>query len=160
MEQHLTENFSIADVITEDLVNLELKATTKEEVIIELTKLLYQNDLITDIDGFSEDVFDREKEGMTGLGQGIAIPHGKSDCVVKTSLVVGKTLVPIEWESLDDEPVNVIILFAVRNLEANTLHIKLLQKVAMLLADETFIEDLHQATTKKEMIDLLSKKPE
>jgi len=160
MEQHLTENFSIADVLTEDLVNLELKATTKEEAIVELTQLLYQNELITDIDGFVEDVFKREKEGMTGLGQGIAIPHGKSDCVIKTSLVVGKTVVPIQWESLDDEPVSVIILFAVRNVEANTLHIKLLQKVATLLADETFIEDLHQATTKKKMMALLSKEPE
>jgi PTS system fructose-specific IIA component len=56
--------------------------------------------------------------------------------------------------------VNVIILFAVRNVEANTLHIKLLQKVAMLLADETFIEDLHQTTTKEKMIELLSKEPE
>jgi PTS system fructose-specific IIA component len=108
MDQHLTENFSIANVITEDLVNLELQATTKEEALKELTQLLYQNKLITDVAGFLEDVFNREKEGMTGLGQGIAIPHGKSDCVTKTSLVVGKTQQPIEWESLDEEPVNVI----------------------------------------------------
>ena len=160
MDQQLTENFSIANVITEDLVSLELAATTKEEAILELTELLYQNDLITDKAAFSEDVFNREKEGMTGLGQGIAIPHGKSDSVVKTSLVVGKAKQPIEWESLDDEPVNVIILFAVRNIEANTLHIKLLQKVATLLADEEFIDSLHQASTKAEMIALLSKEPE
>lgn len=160
MDQHLTENFSIANVITEDLVDLNLQALTKEEAIKELTARLYENNIITDEAGFLEDVFHREKEGMTGLGQGIAIPHGKSDCVTKTSLVVGKVNQPIEWESLDDEPVSVIILFAVRNVEANTLHIKLLQKVAMLLADETFIEELHHATTKEKMMELLSKEPE
>ena len=66
---------------------------------------------------------------------------------------------PIPWESLDEEPVRVIILFAVKNTDANTMHIKLLQKVAMLLADEDFIENMVNAQTKAEMMELLSKDP-
>ena len=66
---------------------------------------------------------------------------------------------PIPWESLDEEPVRVIILFAVKNTDANTMHIKLLQKVAMLLADEDFIENMVNARTKAEMMELLSKDP-
>ncbi|GAA3021283.1 PTS sugar transporter subunit IIA [Tetragenococcus solitarius] len=160
MSEHLAEDFNIADVITEDLIDLNLQAKNKEEVIHELTNILYKKGLISDVKDFSEDVFLREKEGATGLGQGIAIPHGKSDSVIKTSLVVGKTTAPIKWESLDDKPVNTIILFAVRNTEANTLHIKLLQKVATLLADDSFIYALRHVKTKKELLRLLSKEPE
>lgn len=79
--------------------------------------------------------------------------------MIKTSLVVGKVTTPIEWESLDEEPVRVIILFAVKNTDANTMHIKLLQKVAMLLADEDFIENMVNAQTKAEMMELLSRDP-
>lgn len=152
-------NFSIADVITENLIQLEMKAKTKEEAIQELTHLLMVNGDIKDEVAFMDDVFQREAEGMTGIGNSIAIPHGKSDSVIKTSLVVGKTTTPIQWESLDDEPVRVIILFAVKNTDANTMHIKLLQKVAMLLADEDFIENMLNAQTKSKMMELLSKDP-
>lgn len=159
MMEKVMEEFSIANVITEDLIKMELKATTKEAAIMELTDLLKTNAIITDSQAFAEDVLKREAEGMTGLGNHIAIPHGKSDSVVKTSLVVGKTTQPLEWESLDGEPVNIVILFAVKNTDANTMHIKLLQKVAMLLADEDFIEQLLTADTKAEMLELLSQDP-
>lgn len=157
--EQMMDDFSIADVITEDLIQLEMKATTKEEAIHELTRLLMANGDIADEDDFMADVFEREAEGMTGIGNSIAIPHGKSDSVIKTSLVVGKAAKPIPWESLDEEPVRVIILFAVKNTDANTMHIKLLQKVAMLLADEDFIENMVNAQTKAEMMELLSKDP-
>lgn len=160
MTKNMMEDFSIADVITEDLITLEMEAKDKKEAILELTELLAEKGIVTDVAGFAADVFKRETEGMTGIGNGIAIPHGKSDSVSQTSLVVGKTKQPIEWESLDEEPVQVIILFAVRNTDANTMHIKLLQKVAMLLADEEFIENMISAETKAEMLELLSKEPE
>ena len=157
--EQMMDDFSIADVITEELIQLEMKAGTKEEAIYELTRLLMANGDIEDEDVFAADVFEREAEGMTGIGNGIAIPHGKSDSVIKTSLVVGKVTTPIEWESLDEEPVKVIILFAVKNTDANTMHIKLLQNVAMLLADEDFIENMVNAQTKAEMMELLSRDP-
>ncbi|SET44916.1 PTS system, fructose-specific IIA component [Enterococcus malodoratus] len=157
--EQMMDDFSIADVITEELIQLEMKAGTKEEAIHELTRLLMANGDIEDEEVFAADVFEREAEGMTGIGNGIAIPHGKSDSVIKTSLVVGKVTTPIEWESLDEEPVKVIILFAVKNTDANTMHIKLLQKVAMLLADEDFIENMVNAQTKAEMMELLSRDP-
>ncbi|MFC0275805.1 PTS sugar transporter subunit IIA [Enterococcus devriesei] len=157
--EKMMDDFSIGDVITEELIQLEMKAKTKEEAIHELTRLLMANGDIEDEDVFAADVFQREAEGMTGIGNGIAIPHGKSDSVIKTSLVVGKAIAPIEWESIDEKPVQVVILFAVKDTDANTMHIKLLQKVAMLLADEDFIENMINAQTKAEMLELLSKDP-
>lgn len=151
--------FSIADVLTEDLICLEMKAKTKAEAIVELSKILEQKGSIVSVDGFTKDVFQREKEGMTGIGNGLAIPHGKSESVRKTCLAVGKVSTPLLWESLDSQPVKVIILFAVKDTDANTVHIKLLQKVAMLLAEETFIDTLIQAATKSEIMALLAKEP-
>ena len=73
--------------------------------------------------------------------------------------MIGKTKRPLEWESIDEAPVQVIILFAVKNTDANTMHIKLLQKVAMLLADESFIDRLVASGTKDQMMGLLAKDP-
>ena len=96
--EKMMDDFSIGDVITEELIQLEMKAKTKKEAIQELTRLLMANGDIEDEEDFMADVFEREAEGMTGIGNSIAIPHGKSDSVIKTSLVVGKAATPIEWE--------------------------------------------------------------
>ncbi|EMF0181236.1 PTS mannose transporter subunit IIAB [Enterococcus hirae 57-03-H11] len=157
--KQVMSEFSIANVITEKLIRLEMKAKTKKEAILELSELLKENGIIKDVDDFSSDVFQREKEGITGIGNGVAIPHGKSASVIQTSLVVGKVETPIPWESLDKQPVKVIILFAVKDTDANTVHIKLLQKVAMLLAEDTIIEKMNQATSKAELMELLAKEP-
>lgn len=157
--KQVMSEFSIANVITEKLIRLEMKAKTKKEAILELSELLKENGIIKDVDDFSSDVFQREKEGITGIGNGVAIPHGKSASVIQTSLVVGKVETPIPWESLDGQPVKVIILFAVKDTDANTVHIKLLQKVAMLLAEDTIIEKMNQATSKAELMELLAKEP-
>lgn len=157
--KQVMSEFSIANVITEKLIRLEMKAKTKKEAILELSELLKENGIIKDVDDFSSDVFQREKEGITGIGNGVAIPHGKSASVIQTSLVVGKVETPISWESLDEQPVKVIILFAVKDTDANTVHIKLLQKVAMLLAEDTIIEKMNQATSKTELMELLAKEP-
>lgn len=157
--KQVMSEFSIANVITEKLIRLEMKAKTKKEAILELSELLKENGIIKDVDDFSSDVFQREKEGITGIGNGVAIPHGKSASVIQTSLVVGKVETPIPWESLDGQPVKVIILFAVKDIDANTVHIKLLQKVAMLLAEDTIIEKMNQATSKAELMELLAKEP-
>lgn len=147
-------NFDISQVITKDLISLDLKAKSKNSVIEELTDLLVTHGDVVNKQKFIEDVLVREKEGMTGLGEGVAIPHGKSPAVKNTTIAIGISHNDIKWESLDNKPVNVIILFAVKDTDANTLHIKLLQKVAILLANEDFIENLHIVKTKDELIDL------
>ena len=80
--EQMMDDFSIADVITEELIQLEMKATTKEEAIYELTRLLMANGDIEDEEEFAADVIAREAEGMTGIGNSIAIPHAKSDSVI------------------------------------------------------------------------------
>lgn len=151
------QELDISKVISPALVNLELQATTKLEVIEELTDLLVDTGAVVDKKAFIADVLYREEEGKTGLGEGVAIPHGKSASVINTSIAVGRTKTPVEWESLDDKPVNIIILFAVKNSDATTTHIKLLQKVAILLADDEVISQFQTVPTKEAFIKLLAK---
>lgn len=152
-------NFDINQVLTKELISLNLKSQDKKGVIEELTDLLVQHGDVIDRKGFVDDVMKRETEGMTGLGEGVAIPHGKSQAVKNTTLAIGVSDHDIEWESLDGKPVNIIILFAVKDTDANTLHIKLLQKVAILLADESFINSLHSVKTKEELMQLFESQP-
>ena len=95
-----------------------------------------------------------------GIGMGVAIPHGKSSGVNQTALAIGTSKKPIEWESLEDEAVTVVILFAVTDGDSDVLHIKLLQHVAMLLAHESFAEKLHAVKTPAEMLALLESSPD
>ena len=147
----------ISEIISPKLISLNLKSNTKHGVIEELSKLLYQNGDVTDEKAFINDVLFRETEGLTGIGRGVAIPHGKSTAVLNTTIAIGISDHDIPWESLDEQPVQVIILFAVRDQDSNTLHLKLLQKVAVLLADDGFIDSLHKVKSKEELINLLKK---
>jgi fructose PTS system EIIA component len=152
------EKVDIAKIVTPDLIKLNLVGTTKEEVINELSELLKQDNDVDNKQAFVEDVFKRETEGETGIGQGVAIPHGKSLAVKNTTIAIGLSNHPIPWETLDNKPVTAVILFAVRDQDASTLHLKLLQQVAILLSDDDFINKLHHAKTKENVIQLLCNK--
>lgn len=132
----------ISRILTPRRVNLALTATTKEEVIHELTDLLYQDGAITDQEAFIADVWLREAEGSTGFENHVAIPHGKSSAVLHTTLAIGRTQQDIPWETLDGSQVRCIILFAVRLEDQNTTHIRLLSQVASALADDEVIAQL------------------
>ncbi|MDY4041114.1 MAG: PTS sugar transporter subunit IIA [Collinsella sp.] len=152
--------FDIANVIEEDLIALDLEVSSKEEMLQRLTDLLEDHGKLNDRQSFFNDVMWREGEGQTGIGMGVAIPHGKSAGVTTTALSIGVAKEPIAWESLDGEPVRVVILFAVTEGDSDVIHLKLLQRVAMLLAHESFVEQLHAATTPQRILELLESDPE
>jgi fructose PTS system EIIA component len=145
-------------ILNENLIQLNMKAKTKEEAIQELTECLYREGNVSDPVAFAKDVYIRESEGKTGLGNHIAIPHGKSDAVQVTSIAFGRTENELVWETPDDEPVQVVILFAVRNADKTTLHLKLLSQVAMALADDDTLAKLLVTKDKREVIQLLSQR--
>ncbi|MBB5336270.1 PTS sugar transporter subunit IIA [Pectinatus brassicae] len=147
---------NVREIINEQLINLNLKASTKKEAIEELTADLYREGNVINPKKFIADVYYREEEGQTGLGNHIAIPHGKSDAVKITSIAFGRTVKDLKWESPDGEPVHVIILFAVRNVDKTTVHLKLLSQVAMALADDDTLNRLLETNDKTEIIQLLS----
>lgn len=147
---------NVREIISEQLINLNMKASTKREAIEELTADLYREGNVINPKKFIADVYYREEEGQTGLGNHIAIPHGKSDAVKITSIAFGRTNKDLKWETPDGEPVHVIILFAVRNVDKTTVHLKLLSQVAMALADDDTLNRLLETNDKTEIIQLLS----
>lgn len=146
----------LADILDQRLVRLGLAARTREEAIRELTGVLAATGHVFDAEAFVQDVLAREELGATGLGQGVAIPHGKSAGVAETTIAIGRTAAPLDWPSLDEQPVHVIILFAVREEDADTTHLRLLQKVAILLASDEFIADLHRAESPEAVLTLIT----
>lgn len=144
-------------VIHKDLMIIPSKSKNKAEVIKELGSLLASNDYVNDAQEFIKDVYLREAEGVTGIGQGVAIPHGKSPSVKDTTIAIAVLENEIEWETLDSEPVKVVIMFAVKDIDATTTHILLLQQVAQLLAHDDFLKELVQVTNVDNLYQLLTK---
>ena len=147
----------IGDVIRPSCVNLHMKASNKEEVIREMTGMLYEAGMISSQEDCIRDVYLREAEGATGLGDGVAIPHGKSDAVIRTSVAIGRCTQDIEWETIGEGPSRLFIMFAVNNQDKSKL-VSLLAQVAVALCDETVVERLFRCEEAGEAIALLSKK--
>lgn len=143
---------SFINVFDKNVVDLQMKATTKDEAIRHLSALLKEAGYITDMEEFITDIYLRESEGITGIGEGIAIPHGKSDSVTKIGIAVGKCENEVEWNSLDEKPVNVIFLFAVSKDQYNTNHLKLLSELAGKLGRGNTILNLRKMHTYEELI--------
>jgi len=146
----------ISTVLNSNRINLKLDVSNKEEVLNSMVDMLFKEEVITSKENFIKDVYFRETEGATGIGDGIAIPHGKSSSVLKTSLAVARTIHPIEWETLDDKPVRFIILFAVRDVDKTTVHVKLLGEIAEKLADENIVNQLLTSNDASEIITIFS----
>lgn len=154
----MNKEIDLSKVIKKSLMIVQSHAQTKDDILKELSMLLEKEGVVNDWKEFLDDVYLREKEGITGIGNNIAIPHGKSKAVIKTTVAVATLENEINWETLDGKGVKVIILFAVQDTDATTTHILLLQKVAILLADDEFLESLKSVSTVDELYKLFIEK--
>ncbi|AAM25710.1 PTS system nitrogen regulatory IIA component [Caldanaerobacter subterraneus subsp. tengcongensis MB4] len=141
----------IKDVLNEKMMVFDLKAKTKEEVLEELVKILKENDVVDDEKGFLEVVKKREEEFSTGIGYGVAIPHGKSSLVKKPSIVFGKSQNGIDYNSMDGKPAHLFFLIAVPD-NSNELHLKVLADLSRALMHKEVREALEKASTPEEVI--------
>ncbi len=146
----------VSDVLKSDRIALHLKSDTKESALKELTELLYKSGALTDKDAFLNDVLTRESISTTGIGNGIAIPHGKSANVLETTVAIGRCEKELEWESVDDKPVNFIVLLAVNENDRTGVHVKLLSQMARKLASEETCRRLVDAKTAEEITSIFS----
>ncbi len=147
---------ALQEILNKEIIDLDLKGTTKDEILKEMSSKLLSAGYIDDIDQFVKDIYVREEEGMTGMGNHIAIPHGKSTSVKKIGIAIGRTRNNIEWESYDEEPVNLIFLFCVSaDSDFAKNHMMLLAELAGKLGNDTRIEKLQKVTTKEDLIQVL-----
>ncbi|MFF3923502.1 fructose-specific PTS transporter subunit EIIC [Paenibacillus lactis] len=145
----------LTDIVTPDLINLNLAGTTQDAVIDEMIAVLERNGAVRADGDFKQAILAREQESSTGIGMNIAIPHGKSDAVLKPSVVFGIQQDGVDWKSLDGSEAKLIFMIAVPRNSKQNAHLKVLQMLSRKLMDDDFREALLAVTTKEEAYQLL-----
>lgn len=140
----------IKDLLDEKMMVFDLRANDKNGVLEELVNVLKENGVIDDAKGFLEVVKKREEEFSTGVGYGIAIPHGKSSLVKRPAIVIGKSQSGIDYNSMDGKSVYLSFLIAVPE-NSDELHLKVLAELSRCLMHEEVRERLIKASTPKEI---------
>ena len=142
---------TLLDILSPESTTVDLKGETKEEIIAELVDSLAVGDAISDRDKVLQAVLEREKIMSTGIGDGIAIPHGKSDSVVKLVAALGTQRRGVDFEALDGEPAYVFFLL-VSPANVSGPHIKALARISRLLKNDEFKKKLISASSSAEII--------
>ncbi|MDD3360361.1 MAG: fructose-specific PTS transporter subunit EIIC [Hespellia sp.] len=149
----------ITDLLDVKSVALGCAPTDKKDTLNQATALMEKSGKIADITGYRSAVFAREEEGTTGIGEGIAIPHGKCDAVTKPGLAAMVIPDGVDFESMDGEKVNLLFLIAAPNTKDN-VHLDVLSKLSVMLMDEDFTDRLKAAKTPEEFVALVDQADE
>ncbi|MFR3684327.1 MAG: fructose PTS transporter subunit IIA [Enterococcus sp.] len=144
----------VKDIVDLNTVKTQMNAKTKDEALKNLANELLANGYISEVEGFIKDIYAREAEGQTGIGNYIAIPHGKSAYVNKIGVAIGINNEEIPWESLDGNGVKGIILFAVGNdNEGANSHLKLLSLFARKLGNDEVVNNLLNSSKPEDVVE-------
>ena len=146
----------ITDLLDRRSVSLTAAPKGKSEALDMAVDLMVKSEKISDREAYRKQVYLREEESTTGIGDGIAIPHGKCDAVKKPGLAAMVIKNGVEFEALDDEPVTLLFLIAAPNTEDN-IHLDVLSKLSVMLMDEEFTESLRNASSVDEFMDIIDK---
>ena len=141
----------ITDLLKACSVELNGTPQTKEETIKQMVALMEKGGNVTDVEKYKAGVFAREEEGTTGIGEGIAIPHAKTDAVNAPGLAAMVIPAGVDYDALDGQPVDLVFLIAAPNTEDN-VHLEVLSRLSMLLMDESFKQNLLKAKTVEEFL--------
>ena len=143
----------IKGYIREELINLDLLSERKEEAIRELAQLMENAEGMVNCERFLEDVFERERLGTTGIGDGIAIPHARTDAVDQLVIALGRSARGVEFESLDGRKVK--FLFLMGTPRGSVSHyLKILAQLTRLLKEGAFRDKLLEARDKEIVVSL------
>ena len=146
----------ITDLLDKQSISLNGAPKDKKEALDQVVDLMAKSGKINDVEAYRQKVYAREEESTTGIGEGIAIPHGKCDAVTKPGLAAMVVKDGVDFDSLDGEPVHLIFLIAAPNTEDN-IHLDVLSKLSVLLMDEQFTADLLNAKSVDEFLEIVDK---
>lgn len=144
----------IRDLLRKDSIQIGVSATSKDDIIEKAVDLMCQTGVINDKDAYTKAIYAREEEGSTGVGMGVAIPHGKGDCVTKPALIAMTIPAGVDYEAIDEEPVQMLFMIAAPNTKDN-VHLDVLAKLAACLVDDVFVSNLAKAQSADEFLALL-----
>ncbi len=146
----------ITDLIKKDAIDLNVEASSKKEIIQKAVELMSQNGNIINKDEYLKLVMKREEEGSTGVGEEIAIPHGKGDNISAPGLAAMVIPNGVDFESLDGKPIRLLFLIAAPNTKDN-VHLEVLSRLSTLLMDEKFRQELLETKSKEEFLAIIDK---
>ena len=146
----------IRDLLAVESIDLNGKVNGKNEALDAMVALMAKSGKINDVEKYRKGVYAREEEGTTGIGEGIAIPHCKSDAVSKPGLAAMVIKDGVDFDALDGEKVSLIFLIAAPNTEDN-VHLDVLSKLSVLLMDENFTSGLRNAKTVEEFLSVIDR---
>lgn len=145
----------IIDLLDKRSISLNGAPASKSDALDQMVDLMAESGKIADKEAYKKQVYLREEESTTGIGEGIAIPHGKCDAVKQPGLAAMVIKDGVDFDSLDGEPVHLIFLIAAPNTEDN-IHLTVLSKLSVLLMDEQFVADLKNASTVDEFLRIVN----
>ena len=146
----------ITDLLTKDSISIGISLQNKSDAIDTAVGLMNNLNNLKDLEEFKRQVYIREEKGSTGVGEGVAIPHGKSSVVTKPGLAAMTIPDGVEFESLDGNPVNLLFLIAAPDNDSN-VHLEILATLSKLLMDDKFIKSLVEAKSKEEFLEIIDK---
>ncbi|GBA83029.1 fructose-specific PTS transporter subunit EIIC [Lactobacillus paragasseri] len=146
----------IEDLLSPDLMIMDLKATTQEEAIKEMADLEVKQDVVNNEDEFIKSIWAREKESTTGIGDGIAMPHARNKYINRAAVLFAKSPKGIDYNSLDGQPVHLFFMITAPAGADNT-HLQALAKLSSLLINPDVVNALKAATKPEEVIDIFKK---
>lgn len=150
---------NLTEMIDERLISFGLDVKDKNDAIEKIGQMMFEANKVSDKQEYIQGVFDRENEVSTGIGMGIAIPHCQSEVVKTGAFSLVRLKQPIEWGSLDDQPVDYVIMLAAPK-NGDNMHLKMLSTLAMNLMDDTFRNGLLKATSIEDIKEVFKSKGE
>ena len=149
----------ISDLLDRESIELNGSPKSKNEALDQMVELMAKSGKLCDKEAYRRHVYAREEESTTGVGAGIAIPHGKCDGVLKPGLAAMVVKEGVDFDAMDGEPVSLLFLIAAPNTEDN-VHLDVLSKLSVLLMNEEFTEALRNAKTVEEFVGIIDKADE
>ena len=155
----MEKKMRITDLLDKRSITLDAAPKTKKEALDLAVELMAKSGRLRDKEAYRRQVYAREEESTTGIGEGIAIPHGKCDAVAKPGLAAMVVKDGVDFDALDNEPVTLLFLIAAPNTKDN-VHLDVLSKLSVLMMNEEFSESLRQAKSAEEFLAVIDKADE
>ena len=154
LKERMGYNMRITDLLDKRSISLNAAPADKKETLDLAVELMAKSGKLSDVEKYRAQVYAREEESTTGIGEGIAIPHGKCDAVKTPGLAAMVIKNGVEYESLDGEPVTLLFLIAAPNTKDN-VHLDVLSKLSVMLMDENFTTSLRNAKSVEEFLQII-----
>lgn len=145
----------INNLMRPEWIMLDMESETREEVIRKLAGLFNKSGILSDMERYIADVFEREKMGSTAIGFDVAIPHGKSDAVMEPAVAFARLSRPIRWEPGKEEQAQLIFLIAVPKEKEGDEHLRILAALSRKLMDDSFRQQLMEVSSPDDILQSL-----